>query len=268
MVDIPEFVRNSVSWNPWHGCHRVSEGCQNCYMFLGDGSRGVGDSNVVRRSRTQFDLPLRKDRRGRYILRDRLILTSMTSDFFIEEADQWRADAWSIIRKRGDCTFVILTKRPERIEQCLPPDWGMGYPNVRLSVSAENQRTWDERVPRLCRIPAAKHDVFMAPMIGPISTDDVLDEFCVDAIYLGGEYCENARPCDFDWVLEVRESCICHNVTFYWRNCGSNLIKGGRLYSNLPLDVQGSICCSAALDHIVDSVCPRYTQTSLYSYDR
>ena len=117
--DIPDFVRNSVSWNPWHGCHRVSDGCLNCYMFVGDKSRGVNDSDIVRRSKTQFDLPLRKDRKGKYLLRDRLILTSMTSDFFIEEADAWRDEAWSIIRKRKDCTFIILTKRPHRIPDCL-----------------------------------------------------------------------------------------------------------------------------------------------------
>ncbi|MBQ2628769.1 MAG: DUF5131 family protein [Kiritimatiellae bacterium] len=20
-----------IIWNPWHGCHKVSEGCQHCY---------------------------------------------------------------------------------------------------------------------------------------------------------------------------------------------------------------------------------------------
>ncbi|MBD5420441.1 MAG: phage Gp37/Gp68 family protein [Muribaculaceae bacterium] len=20
-----------VSWNPWHGCHKISEGCRHCY---------------------------------------------------------------------------------------------------------------------------------------------------------------------------------------------------------------------------------------------
>ena len=22
-----------ITWNPWHGCHKKSEGCLNCYMF-------------------------------------------------------------------------------------------------------------------------------------------------------------------------------------------------------------------------------------------
>ena len=24
-------------WNPWHGCRKCSEGCQNCYMYYLDG---------------------------------------------------------------------------------------------------------------------------------------------------------------------------------------------------------------------------------------
>lgn len=264
MTDIPDFVRNSVSWNPWHGCHKVSDGCLNCYMFLGDKGRGVEGSNIVRRSKTQFDLPLKKDRKGKYLLKDRLILTSMTSDFFIEEADQWRNEAWDIIRKRKDCTFIILTKRPERILDNLPSDWGNGYENVRLSVSVENQYTWEERIPILCSIPALKHDVFMAPMIGPIQTDDLLDQYHIDCIYLGGEYCDNARPCNYDWVLEVRESCMCHDVTFHWRNCGTNLIKGDQLYEGLSIEMQGRICCSAHLDYIVDDIMPKFKQTTLF----
>ena len=23
-------------WNPWHGCHKLSEGCRHCYVYRGD----------------------------------------------------------------------------------------------------------------------------------------------------------------------------------------------------------------------------------------
>ena len=26
----------TITWNPWHGCTRVSSGCANCYMFARD----------------------------------------------------------------------------------------------------------------------------------------------------------------------------------------------------------------------------------------
>ena len=260
---IPDIIRHSVTWNPWHGCHRVSEGCRNCYMFAGDGRRGIPDSDVVRRSKTQFDLPLRKDRRGRYLLKDVLIGTCLTSDFFIEEADPWRQEAWDIMKRRRDLTFIIPTKRPQRIPQCLPPDWNDGYPNVRLAVSVENQRAWDERIPLLCSVPSRRYDVFMAPMIGPIDCDPLMDVHHLDCIYVGGEYGPGSRVCHYDWVLGIRQSCISHGVSFHWRNCGENILMDGQLMTGLSLRQQGSICCSANIDHIVDNVMPKEKQTKL-----
>ena len=261
----PDFVANSVSWNPWHGCRRVSEGCRNCYMFLGDEKRGVKGSNIVRISKTQFDLPLKKNRNGLYSVRDKIVLSSMTSDFFIEEADEWRSEAWRMIRKRKDLTFILLTKRPERMIECLPPDWGDGYENVRLSVSTENQDAWDLRVPILKEVPARKHDIFMAPMIGPIDVGDDLKDGIINCIYLGGEYCDNARPCRYEWVQSVREKCVESGVTFHWRNTGSVFIKNGKTFIIENIADQGRVALSSSIDHIVDNVIPerKYTQSKL-----
>ena len=27
------------TWNPWHGCKKISEGCTNCYMYFLDQMR-------------------------------------------------------------------------------------------------------------------------------------------------------------------------------------------------------------------------------------
>ena len=261
---VTDITRYSVSWNPWHGCHRVSEGCRNCFMFAGDDRRGIEDSNIVRRSRTQFDLPMRKDRNGRYAYRDCVIGTCMTSDFFIEEADQWRKEAWDIMRARRDCTFVITTKRPQRIAECLPDDWGDGYPNVMLAVSTENQRTWDERIPILASVPCRHPIVFMAPMIGPIDADELLGKYHMDCIFVGGEYGPGARVCDHDWVLKVREACVRHDVSFHWRNSGENLMMDGNLMTGLSLSQQDSICDAAGLDFKMDRVFPKKRQTRLF----
>ncbi len=47
---------------------------------------------------------------------------------------------------------------------------------------------------------------------------------------VGGESDYNARPMDFDWVLSIREQCIRKDVRFEFRQCGTNLIKDGKLY--------------------------------------
>ncbi len=48
-------------WNPWHGCHKYSEGCENCYMFYQDKEREK-DGSVIYKVVTNFNLPLKKDK--------------------------------------------------------------------------------------------------------------------------------------------------------------------------------------------------------------
>lgn len=236
-------------------------------MFEGDKRRGVPNSDVVTRSKTQFDLPLKRDRNGRFRITDMLLITSATSDFFIEEADGWRDEAWRIMSKRRDLTFEILTKRPHRILKCLPDDWGDGYPNVRMSVSAEDQEAWDARVPILLSVPAAKRDVYVAPMIGPIDADGILSRGGIDGVFVGGEYCnECARPCDYEWVASIRDDCVRNGVTFLWRNCGTFLRKDGEVFRFDSIAEQSRLCATMDMDHIVDPILPpkRTMQSRLF----
>jgi protein gp37 len=150
-----------ATWNPWRGCHKVSAGCLNCYMFRDQARYGKDPSTVVRAAKQTFELPMR-------LAAGTKVFTCSWSDFFIEEADPWRAEAWEIIRRRPDLTFQILTKRPERIMQCLPSDWGTGYPNVWLVVSTENMDAAIKRVPLLLDVPAAVRGISAGPLLGAL----------------------------------------------------------------------------------------------------
>ena len=93
-------------WNPWHGCHKCSPGCKNCYVFYLDSLRNK-DANVITKSKTNFNMPLKKDRYGNFKLNtNKEVATCFTSDFFIEEADEWRSEAWEIIKQRNDIRFL------------------------------------------------------------------------------------------------------------------------------------------------------------------
>ena len=111
------------TWNPWHGCKKISEGCANCYMYFLDQMRAQ-DGSLIRLT-NNMKKPLAKNRKGEYKIKSgELIRVCMTSDFFLEEADAWRTQAWDIMRIRSDVKFFLLSKRPERILSCLPSDWG------------------------------------------------------------------------------------------------------------------------------------------------
>ena len=103
------------TWNPWHGCRKISAGCANCYMYRRDAEFGR-DSSLVAKT-ASFKLPVQKTRGGSYKLQETgYVYTCMTSDFFIEEADEWRKEAWEMIRIRPDLKFYIITKRIGRFE--------------------------------------------------------------------------------------------------------------------------------------------------------
>ena len=218
-------------WNPWHGCVKCSEGCANCYMYFLDRVRAEKDGSAIYRTKTGFNYPLQKDRHGLYkVPSGALLRVCMTSDFFLKEADEWREEAWAIMRKRPDVRFWLLTKRAERITNCLPPDWGDGWENVVLNVTCENQRRADERIPILLSVPAKHKGICVAPFIGPVRIGKYLGDGQIEQVSCGGENYDGCRPCDFEWVKVLRQDCVEHNVTFCFYETGTNFWKDGRQY--------------------------------------
>lgn len=213
------------SWNPWQGCHKVSPGCDNCYMHRDKKRFGQDPNIVVRSSPKTFSLPDRLPAGSK-------IFPCSWSDFFIEEADQWRDEAWDIIRRNPDKIFQIPTKRLERIPGCLPPDWGNGWPHVWLGASVENQKMADLRIPLLLKIRAAVRFVSIEPMLGPVDLDIPCETgngstfglgtalAGIDWVICGGESGPNARPMHPDWVRSLRDQCIEVGTAFWFKQWG------------------------------------------------
>jgi len=218
-----------IIWNPWHGCHKVSEGCQHCYMYFLDGKRGIDTTRIFRTE--NFSLPVQKNRAGGYKIPAGMTLyVGLSTDFFLEEADEWRTEAWRIIRRRPDVAFRLLTKRADRIRDCLPDDWGDGYENVMLNVTCENQCRADERLPLLLDVPA-KHKGFMAaPFIGPVDAEQYLQTGQIEEVLCGGENYDGARPCHYEWVKSLSEQCRRQGVTFDFIETGTVFVKDGKTY--------------------------------------
>ena len=218
-----------IIWNLWHGCHKVSEGCKHCFMYFLDRLRGIDTSKVTRNA--HFDMPLKKGRDGRFKIAPGMeLLVGIPTDFFVEEADEWREEAWAIIRKRPDVIFRILTKRTVRIREHLPSDWGDGYENVMLQVTTENQARADERLSILLDIPT-KHKGFMAaPFIGPVDAERYLATGQFEQVHCGGENYDGARPCHYEWVKSLSDQCRRHDVTFDFIETGTMFVKDGKTY--------------------------------------
>ena len=158
------------------------------------------------------------------------IRVNMTSDTFIEEADPWRDEMWDIIRQRSDVIFWFITKRPERIMDHLPADWGDGYDNVMLAVTCENQPMFNKRWEIFKKIPAKHKGLCIAPLIGPMDIEPALNSGQISVIECGGENYENPRPCQYEWVKHLADECRLHRTNFCFYETGTNFIYQGQRY--------------------------------------
>lgn len=166
-----EWTRHT--WNPFQGCRKISEGCANCYMYADKRRYGQDPAKVIRSKDATFRKPLiwHREVTSETPLADRLVFTASWSDWFIEENDAHRAEAWEIIRQTPGLVYQILTKRADRIAECLPDDWGNGFPNVWLGTTVENNKNL-ERVAELLKNPAALHFLSCEPLLEHVVFDD------------------------------------------------------------------------------------------------
>jgi protein gp37 len=135
------------SFNPWIGCSKVSEGCENCYAEAGDNFRhwtpmGWGPGKPRHRTSAEnWKEPLKWDRAAAANgIRTRVFCASL-ADVFDQEVDpSWRSDLWELIRQCPHLDWQILTKRPEFIASCLPGDWGTGWRRSAPTEATLHQR--------------------------------------------------------------------------------------------------------------------------------
>lgn len=220
-------------WNPWHGCRKYSEGCEHCYMYYLDLQRDK-DGSEIYKVKTNFNMPIKKNRNGEYIVKSgSTIRVCMTSDFFLEEADKWRDEAWDMIRTRNDVTFWLQTKRAERVLENLPDDWGNGWENVIMVFTAENQIRADERLPILLSLPFKHKGIMCAPMIGEMTLDKYLKSGEFETVLVDGENYDGNRPLYYNWVKKLYEECIKYNIKFDFCGTGNIFIKDGKTYNIL-----------------------------------
>ena len=254
-----------IIWNPWHGslqakrrkrraAIRSAKGVSiaTCISLIGNVASTARRSIVQRMfqkreesmklalmlSRAQetslknnFTLPVQRRRDGRFKLPSGMQLyVGLSTDFFVEEADEWRDEAWRIMRQRPDIVFRLLTKRASRIKECLPKDWGDGYENVLLQVTTENQIRANERLSILLDVPA-KHKAFMAaPFIGEADAEKYLATGQFEEVLCGGENYDGARPCHYEWVKKLSDQCRKYDVTFDFIETGTVFVKDGKTY--------------------------------------
>lgn len=222
-----------VTWNPWHGCTKYSEGCRNCYVYRQDEMFGR-DSTICKKT-NDFNLPIKKDRRGNYkIPSGSLIMTCFSSDFLLRDADSWRDECLEMMKTRSDCMFYFFTKRIERLNFSVPD-------NVIVGCTCENQKMADYRLPIFKKLNIKYKTIILAPMLEKMDISKYLGSDIYE-VNVSGESgssqqiraqqirAQQIRALNYDWVLDIRNQCIKANVNFGFHQTGARFIKDGKEY--------------------------------------
>ena len=225
-----------MNWEPWTGCYKISDGCTYCY-FYGPYAKRFGQKTIQKTDK--FDWPIKMNKKGEYNIKGgKILATCFATDFFLPEADEWRKEAWRMIKERSDIEFLILTKRIDRFLVSLPDDWGDGYDNVNLGCTVENQTLADERLPLFLSYPIKRRFVACAPLLSAIDLSKYLYGE-IEHVTVGGETSREARECDYEWVLAIREQCIKADITFWFKNTGSLFKQDGVIQKVTPFKQSG-----------------------------
>jgi protein gp37 len=234
-----------MNWEPWTGCYKASDGCNNCY-FYGPNAKRFGQNTITKTDK--FDWAIRKNTKGEYNIKGGKILpTCFATDFFLPEADEWRKEIWAMIKERSDIEFLILTKRIDRFLVSLPDDWGDGYDNVNLGCTVETQAIADYRLPLFLSYPIKRRFIACSPILEAIDLSPFLDG--IEHVTVSGESGREARICDFEWVTAIRDECEKAGTTFWFKGTGSKFKKEGIVQIVNPFK-QGSFAKEFGIDII------------------
>ena len=187
------------------------------------------NADRVPASEAMWQQPYKWDRAAEKAGVRRRVFCASMADVFDDHPSikpEWRERLWQTIRETPNLDWLLLTKRPEHFSRYLPSDWGDGYQNVWLGVSAENQLAADIRGCHLRETPAK---------IKFLSAEPLIDEIrhlphCLNWVICGGETGPGARPMDLDWARLLRRKSVGNGVPFFFKSTGgrqkSDLLDG------------------------------------------
>jgi len=228
------------TFNPWMGCAKVSDGCKHCYAEtltrnrMGLSLWGVNGRRQVT-SAANWQKPRRWNREAeREGVRARVFCASLC-DIFEDHptADETCPRLWELIRACRALDWQLLTKRPERIAQCLPSDWGDGWSHVWLGTSVEDARVID-RIDHLRTVPAVVRFISYEPALGPLATAPGFSLEGIHWVIYGGESGPGWRPEDKQWARDMWQCCRQAGAAFFHK-------QGAGYRTELGIELDGQI---------------------------
>ena len=100
---------------------------------------------------------------------------------------------------------------------------------MHICCTAENQDRADYRLPLYKEAPIRYKSIICEPLLERMDLSPYLGDWVLEVI-AGGESGNEARVCDYDWILDLREQCITKGVSFHFKQTGARFKKDGKYY--------------------------------------
>lgn len=229
----------AISWadatfNPWEGCTRISAACDNCYAA--DRAHRFGNDHLWagelrRTSAAYWKQPIKWNREAAAEGKPRRVFCASLADVFDNQAPQaWRDDLWALIEATPWLTWMLLTKRPQKIVGMVPPRWLIEPPkNVWYGATIENRDALRQRLHHLREVPAALRFISAEPLLESIAGEELQNALghphlaClgfVGLVIAGGESGPKARPSHPDWFRGLLNLCASEGAMFHFKQWG------------------------------------------------
>jgi protein gp37 len=230
--------------NPFFGCTKISPGCNECYAeLMAARLKEMGQPyyrEVIERGHWSGDFNVNLDvmNKALHWVKPRMIFINSMSDTFHEYfLFEWIDKIIDVIKQTPRHTYLILTKRPERMLEYFTVHAPEKLPNLWIGVTAENQEQASKRIPILIKIPAAKRFVSIEPMLesidltgyyfthsnGSYAFKNVPESGrtkwidLLDWVICGCESGPRRRTMDIEWVRYLKNQCVRSNVPFFFK---------------------------------------------------
>lgn len=226
------------TWNPITGCTRVSAGCANCYAHVMHGRFGTVTHHEWH---TFGELEFHTDRlkQPQGWRKPQVVFVGSMTDMFHEQVrDDWFLETINVMQDVPQHTYVILTKRPERIDHMvrLLGDGFFPPSNWYIGVSVEDQQSANVRIPALIDGWPGPKIVSYEPALGPINLGPWLD--ILDGVLAGAETGPKARAAVCDWFRRMCYQCAYppRPTPFFLKQVNARRERGldGRTHDDLP----------------------------------
>jgi len=214
------YLRDGYTWNPverkggGYACTPVSIGCDHCWASELN-NRFNGGRFSKSPSKINFELNEKVLLAPTTVKKPSIFGVQFRGDLFHEDVP-FKYIQRMILETMMDCrrhTFLILTKRPERMGEFLKE---VNAPNVWLGVSVENEDQI-RRAYELAIIPAAHRWLSLEPLLGPIDLRPLFLLQQIEWVVVGCESGPGHRPMNLDWVRSLRDQCQAAKVPFYFK---------------------------------------------------